>query len=231
MLLRSLLLSLAVISPFTQSSIMKPETSMVLINEEEGGGSINITNTSDTEALLYVKVYDLPDDKEPQILVTQPVSRIAAGQTQRVRFILNQDKPLQHQHMKRVIFEGIPPQTASGANSIGMNIRQDLPVIIHPAALEMSADPWKALKWTQRGTTLTVTNPSDMVVRLAQEIELLPLRRKLKLSKSYILPGQSLNVTLPESAGVQSGRQVQIQTLSKYGYVAGKFKQPVSLAS
>ncbi|WP_338492049.1 fimbria/pilus chaperone family protein [Erwinia aphidicola] len=196
----------------------------------DGNGS----HGSTSKAPSYTKSVSwehYPDDKEPQILVTQPVSRIAAGQTQRVRFILNQDKPLQHQHMKRVIFEGIPPQTASGANSIGMNIRQDLPVIIHPAALEMSADPWKALKWTQRGTTLTVTNPSDMVVRLAQEIELLPLRRKLKLSKSYILPGQSLNVTLPESAGVQSGRQVQIQMLSKYGYVAGKFKQPVSLAS
>ncbi len=87
---------------------MRPASSMVLIQEAAQGGSLNVTNTSDVDALLYVKLYDLPDDRGPQLLVTQPVTRLAAGETQRVRFLLNTRAALTHEHLKRVIVEGIP---------------------------------------------------------------------------------------------------------------------------
>ncbi|MEJ5174724.1 fimbrial chaperone protein, partial [Erwinia sp. MYb416] len=44
---------------FPASAVMQPQTSMVLIQEDAGGGSINVTNTDDKDALLYVKVIDL----------------------------------------------------------------------------------------------------------------------------------------------------------------------------
>jgi len=98
----------ALLAMRAEASIMRPASSMVLIQEAAQGGSLNVTNTSDVDALLYVKLYDLPDDRGPQLLVTQPVTRLAAGETQRVRFLLNTRAALTHEHLKRVIVEGIP---------------------------------------------------------------------------------------------------------------------------
>jgi P pilus assembly chaperone PapD len=49
-----------------------------------------------------------------------------------VRFILETKEPLTVEHYKRVIFEGIPPKTKDKNVKVGINLRQDLPVLIHP---------------------------------------------------------------------------------------------------
>ncbi|MFK8257848.1 fimbria/pilus chaperone family protein [Erwinia sp. AnSW2-5] len=219
---------LALLLALPAAAVMKPETSMVLIQEEDGGGSINVTNTSDSESLLYVKIYDLPDDKQPQLLVTQPVTRVAAGQVQRVRFVLNTSAPLTREHMKRVMIEGIPPQNGSAKNTIGLNIRQDIPIIIHPKGLPVLADPWKLLEWSVDGGVLNVANPSAYVVRLAQEVTLLPSFKKTKLEKTYILPGEKIKVSEADAAALKNSSEIQITSLSKYGYLVGDFKLPLS---
>lgn len=208
--------------------VMKPETSMVMVNED--GGSLNVTNTGDKEALLYVKVYDLPDAKQPQpkLLVTQPVTRVGAGKTQRVRFIMSSNGPLQGEYMKRVIIEGIPPKQDDSQNQIGINIRQDLPVIIHPKALAVQADPWKNLQWSAVAGKLQVSNPSEYVVRIGQNVTLAPSLKKASLSKSYILPGETLQLTLEDNAVLASSNKVTIESMSKYGYEAGKFELPIT---
>jgi len=209
------------------SAVMKPETSMLMINEAAEGGSLNVTNTADHEALLYVKVYNLPDDPQPQLLVTQPVTRLAAGQTQRLRFLLHTRGPLKTEHMKRVILEGIPTQVLAGSHSVGLSLRQDLPIIIHPASLPVKSDPWQALTFTENHGILTIVNPSLYVVRLSQTLALLPSMKNITLSKSYILPGETLTVKAPDAATLKNSNQIQIQSLSKYGYVAGLFTQPL----
>lgn len=208
--------------------VMKPESSMLFIDEAEGGGSINVQNTDDFESLLYVKVQNLPDDPQPKLLVTQPVMRVGGNKIQRVRFILVSDRPLEHEHLKRVTFEGIRPKTEEKPNSIELNIRHNIPVIIHPKGLPVISDPWKELVWLSNGSSLTLKNPGKYVVRLAQGIKLLPSGKIATLEKTYVLPGQTLNVQVKTPGVLASTNKVSIETLSKYGYETGQVEMDVS---
>ena len=67
---------------------MVPDTSLLLIKEDERGASMDVKNTDDSAQLLYTRIVDLPDDPKPGVIVTQPVVRVNAGKTQRVRFVL-----------------------------------------------------------------------------------------------------------------------------------------------
>jgi len=219
------LLSLLAILP--ASAVMQPKSSLVLIKEEAGGGSINVTNTDNEDALLYVKVIDLPDDKHPQLIVTQPVVRVPAGQTQRVRFVLTSDRPLTTEHIKRVTFEGIPLKTREN-NSVEISLRQNLPVIIHPARLAKNNEPWKKLQWSVKQGTLTVSNTGEWVVRMAPNITLIPGRKNLVLAKNYILPGETVFVASPDKHALAQTTNVRIDTVSQYGYKIGDVELPVS---
>ncbi|PRD15976.1 fimbria/pilus chaperone family protein [Pantoea coffeiphila] len=220
-----LLLSISITPAF---SIMKPESSMLFINEEDGGGSINVQNVDPEEALLYVKIIDLPDDPLPKLLVTQPVMRVGAEKTQRVRFILKNDRPLEHEHLKRVTFEGIRPKNNEESNEISINIRHNIPIIIHPKGLPILSEPWKELSWEQNGSEIKVINPGKYVVRLSQNVKLLPSGRSATLDKSYILPGQTLNIKADQNKTGEKVQKVSIQTLSKYGYETGTVEMPVA---
>ncbi len=212
---------------FPSCAVMQPKTSLVLIQEEAGGGSINVTNTDDKDALLYVKVIDLSDDKLPQLIVTQPVMRVAAGQTQRVRFVLTSDRPLTTEHIKRVTFEGIP-LTTGGNNSVNISIRQNLPVIIHPEGLARNNTPWKNLQWLVKQEKLTIHNPGAWVVRLAPNFTLLPGNKKVALGKSYILPGETISVAFSDKQALAKAINVRINTVSQFGYEVGNVELPIS---
>lgn len=223
------LLSMALISTgFPALALMKPESSMLFIREDEGGGSMNVQNTDDFESLLYVKIHNLPDDPQPKLFVTQPVTRVGANKTQRVRFILSSDRPLQQEHLKRVTFEGIRPQTEEKSSSIDVNIRHNIPVIIHPKGLPVIADPWKELVWSVENGQLKVKNPGHYVVRLAQKITLLPSGKMASLEKTYVLPGQTLTVKVKKNEILPSTQKVSIETLSKYGYESGKVEMNIT---
>ncbi|ROR13593.1 fimbria/pilus chaperone family protein [Erwinia sp. JUb26] len=229
---RSINLTLLTLACFmwanTSSATMKPETPMLFIMEKDGGGSINVTNTDDQTELLYVKIHEMKDDPEPKLYVTQPVMRLESGKTQLVRFILNSDHPLQEEHLKRVTFEGIRPKTHDNENRIDVNIRQNIPVIIHPKGLAMNDEPWKALVWNVKNNTLTVNNPSPYVVRLSQQVTLLPQDKKALLSKTYILPQQTLSLVVNNAVQLSSIQKVSIETVSKYGFETGKIEMPVT---
>lgn len=209
-------------------SIMKPESSMLFINEKDGGGTINVENRDPQDALLYVKIIDLADDPEPKLLVTQPVMRVGGGKTQRVRFILNSQHPLTHEHLKRVIFEGINPKTTDNPNTISLNIRHNIPVIIHPKDLPVIADPWRELEWSQTAEGVTVKNSGKYVVRLSQSVLLLPASITGTLDKSYMLPGQMSTIKLKTPPAAGTVQKVRIETLSKYGYETGRVEMPVT---
>lgn len=204
---------------------MVPETSLLVINEAEEGGGINIKNTDDKAALLYTSIADLPDDKGAHLIVTQPVVRVDGGKTQHLRFILQTAEPLQTEHLKRVVFEGIP-QRMPGKNKVGFNIRQDIPVLIHPANLPVVKDAWKLLTWSASGSRVTVKNPSPYVVRLAPAFELLPSHAQYQMEKSYILPGQTLTVSGDHSAAGNS--QVKFVPASRYGIQVDSFTAPLT---
>ncbi|WP_312985558.1 fimbria/pilus chaperone family protein [Atlantibacter sp.] len=214
----ALLLAITVIG-FSHGSVslaagMVPETSLLIINESDEGGSINIKNTDPKAALLYTNVVDLADDKGIHLMVTQPVVRVEGSQTQHLRFIMKSDAPLTVEHLKRVTFEGIPQKTP-GKNKVGFNIRQDIPVLIHPANLPVVKDAWTLLSWSASGKQITVKNPSPYVVRLAPQVELLPSHAGAELSKTYILPGETL--TAQVAKGASGNTQIKFTPASRYG--------------
>lgn len=107
-----------------------------------------------------------------------------------------------------------------------MTVRQNLPLIIHPAGLELVRDPWKFLKWTVADGNLTVSNDSKYVVRLSQEFESLPSNTVMGLSRSYVLPNQRLTIKLPP--GAASDARVRIHPATVFGFQTDHFEAPVS---
>jgi len=206
----------------THATGMVPETTVLLIDEEKGGASMNVKNTDNKAALLYTTVQE-PDGspiKGATLVVTQPIVRLEAGQTQRVRFVLNTTEPLQVQQYKRVIFEGIPQAKAPGKKQITTTIRQNLPVIIHPKGLPVFTTPWEKLDWSATGSTLTVTNPSAYVVRLSPEVVMQPSGITGSLGKTWILPGETLSLSLKSAS---TDKQVKLFPASRYGFDIGGY--------
>lgn len=69
-----------------------PDTSLLIVNEDKQGASMDVKNTDAEAQLLYTKIIDLPDDPKPGLIATQPVVRVEAGKTQRVRFVLKKQR-------------------------------------------------------------------------------------------------------------------------------------------
>lgn len=228
-LLTPVLLALSV--GWTTSSLadgMVPETSVVIINEADGEGKIKVTNTDSTTSLLHVTLHNIPEDTQPLLLVTPAVSRVDPGKTQLVRFILRTEGgPLKVQRLKRVTFEGIAQRSTAenGQARIGVGVRQNLPVIIHPKGLARNRTPWTGLQWSQANGKLTVRNDTAYVVRLAQKLTLLPMDATAQLPRTYVLPGEHLTVDVPSSAA--SATAVRLYPATVYGFAVDAFDSPL----
>ncbi|MFC6297815.1 fimbria/pilus periplasmic chaperone [Pseudomonas sp. CCM 7893] len=210
-----------------QADGMVPETSVVIIHEAEGEAAVSVTNTDNQLALLHVTLEDIPEDTESLLVVTPPLSRVEANTSQLVRFILQSQQPLQTQRLKRVIFEGMPqgrPATEAGHARVGVTVRQNLPVIIHPKGLAPNRTPWTGLTWSLNAGTLQVRNNTPYVVRLAQELRLLPGDGRAMLPRTYVLPGESLSV--PATGGAAS--KVRLQPATVYGFAVAAYEAPIT---
>lgn len=213
-------LVLAVATPAAAVGI-QPETSIVLVREADGEGTITVRNLSDTPVLLLSTLEHIPEDTEDWVMVTPPAAVVAPGQTQLVRFVLSNGAPLQHQRLKRAVFEGIP-QTAEQQNAVRFTVRQNLPLIAIPKSEKAEREPWKSLQWRTRDGALSVTNPGPYVVRLDQQLRLLPGDAAAVLPKPYILPGETLAVG--NEAGLSGAAdQVRVFPATIYGYQVPHF--------
>ncbi|RON01966.1 fimbrial chaperone protein [Pseudomonas brassicacearum] len=205
---------------------MVPDTSVVIVKEADGEAAVSVTNTDASLALLHVTIEDIPEDKEPLVFVTPPLARVEASKTQLVRFILQSEKPLLTQRLKRVIFEGIPqgqPATEAGHARVGVTVRQNLPLIIHPKGLAPNRTPWTDLQWSLQDGQLIVRNDTPYVVRLAQEVQLLPSAGQAMLPKTYVLPGEHISVS--PSTGVAT--HVRFQPATVYGFAVPHYEAPI----
>jgi P pilus assembly chaperone PapD len=206
---------------------MVPDTSVVIVHEADGEAAISVTNTDSQLALLHVTLEDIPEDSEALLVVTPPLSRVEASKSQLVRFILQTDQPLKTQRLKRVIFEGMPqnrPATEVGHARVGVTVRQNLPLIIHPKGLARNPTPWTGLTWSQENGTLQVRNDTPYVVRLAQELLLLPGDGRAMLPRTYVLPGETLSV--PATGG--AAKTVRIQPATVYGFAVAAYEAPIT---
>ncbi|MGY2158516.1 fimbria/pilus chaperone family protein [Pseudomonas tolaasii] len=205
---------------------MLPETTVVVLYEEDGEATLNIKNTDAGPALLHSVVENIPEDPEPLLIVTPPITRVEAGDTQLVRFISTLKTPLKTQRLKRVSFEGIPQARAAGGATIGITLRQNLPLILHPQGLPRHHTPWELLKWKRAGERLTVHNDSAYVVRLAPDVQLLPQRALAMLPRTYILPGETLAAKADSPLG--SVTEVEIQPATVYGFSVDHYRAPIN---
>ncbi|EFQ65454.1 MULTISPECIES: fimbria/pilus chaperone family protein [Pseudomonas] len=207
---------------------MVPDTSVVIVNEADGEASVTVTNTDDKLALLHVTLEDIPEDPAPLLFVTPPLARVEPAKSQLIRFILQSPEPLTTQRLKRVIFEGMPQGRAAaeaGHARVGVTVRQNLPVIVHPKGLAPNRTPWTGLEWRLNNDQLSVHNPSPYVVRLAQELRLLPGGGSALLPRTYVLPGETLTVT---TSGAAASR-VQLQPATVYGFAVAPYEAPIAL--
>lgn len=205
---------------------MVPETTLLMIDEASHGGVMNVKNTDTIPTLLYTSIVDSEDDVGVKLTVTQPLVRLEPGQEQQVRFILETDKPLTVEHYKRVIFEGIPPKTSDKNVKVGINIRQSLPVLIHPETLPVVTDAWTLLSWSVAGKEVQVKNSSPYVVRFNTNVTLLPSRTEGVLNKTFILPGETMNVQMDKPAG-STDNAVEFSPASRYGIEVENYTAPL----
>ena len=215
------------LAPNAHADGMVPDTSVVIVHEADGEAAISVTNTDNQLALLHVTLQDIAQDTEPLLVVTPPLARVESQKSQLVRFILQNKQPLKTQRLKRVVFEGMPQGRAAieaGHARVGVTVRQNLPVIIHPKGLAPNRTPWTGLDWSLRDGTLQVKNDTPYVVRLAQELRLLPGDGKAMLPRTYVLPGETLSV--PASGSAAS--TVRLQPATVYGFAVAAYEAPLT---
>ncbi len=208
---------------------MVPQTSVVIVNEADREASLIVTNSDKRASLLLVTLQDIPEDKDKLLRVEPMVTRVEPGKTQMVRFILQTKEPLKTQRLKRVLLEGVPDRDNSkpGQMRIGIGVRQNLPVIINPAGLPRRDDPWTLLSWSRAGNELTVRNDSPYVVRMSQEVHLLPGNATATLPRAYVLPGEHLKMSLKDAASSAAANKVRIQPATVYGYITDNYEAPL----
>lgn len=206
---------------------MLPDSSVVIIEEKDREGNLNIKNTDSFPVLLLTTVQNIPDDQQSLLTVTPPAARVEAGKTQRVRFMLTSNEPLKTERLKRVTVEGIPPQE-KGKSELRMTVRQNLPVIIRPAGLEKDLSPWKRLTWKLDGNSLQVRNDSPYVVRLAQVVQTLPDKTVWQLPNSYVLPGQKFTLQPDGARKTGTSSQVRISPATTWGFTVDTYDAPLT---
>lgn len=207
------------------ASGMKLETSVVVVNTADGEGVMTLKNTDAKPVLLYSSVENLPGDKEESLVVTPPVVRVNPGENQTVRFMLK-TPPKAVEQFKRAIFEGIPASDKT-TDKLQITIRQNVPLIIHPAGLKDNPEPWTSLQFKQTAPdTLTVTNPGAYVIRMNPGLEIMPQGVTGSLPRAYILPGDSFTVKL--SGAVTNGQKVKITPANLYGYFVKPYEASLS---
>ncbi len=166
---------------------MLPDTPLLVISEADGSSQKGLRNTDNEPLLLHTTIIDLPEDKGPGVFALPPVTRVEANGRQVVRFILEKSEtPLTVQHLKRVRFEGIPPELKdeAGRAVVRLTVAQVLPIVISPKGLEQDKEPWKKLTFRQQGDSILISNPSPFVARLSQEVSLLPSGKQVKRKRS-----------------------------------------------
>lgn len=214
--------------PQAQADGMVPRTSVVIVEEARTNGSDFVVTNTDPHAALLAVFIENPAEDDDNLLVVQPtVARVEAGKEQQVIFHYVGQQPLQSQRLRRVIFEGIRENRAGTGNNMRVNfgVRQNLPVILHPKGLARNSEPWKGLQWRVQGKQLRVENNTPYVVRLAQELQLLPGQHPLDLGRNYVLAHETITLDVPDAAAGAS--TVRFQPATVYGFAVDPFEASI----
>ncbi|EOC0033391.1 fimbria/pilus chaperone family protein [Cronobacter sakazakii] len=198
---------------------MQPETSVVVLNQENGEASIWVKNTNDSPSLLQTSIIDIDDSKGTLVLATPSIVKIESGEQQVIRLFLQSSSQIKDQQIKRIKFLGLPARSESNKDksSVLVSISQSIPLIINPVGLKPEAMPWKFLKYTYENGKLFIYNPSRYVVRLYPQIQV--NGKNISLPKSFISPKQKLEINFRESPS-----EIKIKPVGLYGEVRDEYK-------
>lgn len=218
--LRAGLLALTMVFSGVAHASFQLESTGIILPESEKRVSFNIQNVSSSPILLVTKLIDLDgNDYSKRILISPPITRIDAGQSQQVNFVLKDGPKLDHEILLKAAFEGV---SQAAENTAKMPVRQDIGFLIQPASVPQNKTPWEGLRFNVAGNQLIISNPGKNVVRMAPQLTLLPGNKTVPLTNFYLLPGQSEQVDISSSPS-----SVTIIPLSRYGFKLPDVTLPV----
>jgi len=195
-------------------------TSVVIVEEGDGEGAMEVKNNENSPMLVYSAVENVPEDPADMVMISPPVARVDPGESQVIRFLLKPGHTFKTERMMRAIFEGIP-QSADG-NVVAVSIRHNIPLIIRPKGLAPTTKMWIGLTWHQQADgSLHMRNDGRYVVRMSPSVTLLPSETVASMPRNYILPGETLLLTIDanKTTAMTGDTEVRFLPASVYGYI------------
>ncbi|MBW5405628.1 fimbria/pilus periplasmic chaperone [Morganella morganii] len=231
--MKNLLLTffISILSFSSVASSVLPDVSAIVINEEDGEGTIGIKNTNSYPVLLYAKVLRLEDDNlSGGALIPSPAAvTVEPGETQIIRIMYKNNTLIDNEHHARVQFIGLPPKSNKTSGRINLMVGQDIPVVIRPKGSLIVEDKWKYLKWTFDSNNLCVSNDTKMVMRFINTISIKPDNVIVDMKKSYLLPKSKLCAPLPlnNKINFNPDRMVEFSAVTDFGYIIDNRTSPI----
>lgn len=177
--------------------------------------SVDINNPDKTPYLIqsWVETLNGGVEKAP-FIITPPLYRLDGGQQNVERVVLvgnlSQDKEsLYWLNIKAI------PSSPKKDNTLQIAIKTRIKLIYRPAGLKQQQpqELSNQLTWRRNGNKLQVTNPTKYVINFNE----IRLGGKRIENVSYVLPGESMDFSLPAGANATS---INFKVINDYGAVS-----------
>ncbi len=177
--------------------------------------------------LIQSWVDDLADNNKSPFIVTPPLFRLDAGDSNDLRVLLTSAQlPNDRESLFTLNIKVIPANTApAGENILQFAIKNQLKLIYRPAGLPGSAlDAAQHLRWRISGNHLQAENASLLCDYHHAHLRGPGIQKKRRFERSVIAPHSREDYSLP---GEACAREVSWRILDDFGAVQ-TFSAPVS---
>ena len=177
--------------------------------------SIDVNNPDKTPYLIqsWVETLNGGAEKAP-FIITPPLYRLDGGQQNIERVVVTGNLAQDKESLYWLNIKAIPSAPKKD-NTLQIAIKTRIKLIYRPAGLK-SQQPQELshqLTWRRNGNQLQVTNPTSYVINFNE----ISLGGKKIENVSYVLPGESMNFTLPAGANSTS---INYKVINDYGAVS-----------
>lgn len=163
----------------------------VIYNEQSHEADITVKNTNPHDPVLIQSwVDDLADNNKSPFIVTPPLFRLDAGDSNDLRVLLTSPQlPSDRESLFTLNIKVIPANTApAGENILQFAIKNQLKLIYRPAGLPGSSlDAAQHLRWRVSGNHLQAENASPYYVTITT-LSCAGQNQKTPLERSVIAP-------------------------------------------